>query len=163
MINIGSFLDRILGKTPKISKKEQEGDVPITLKDNEIISLTFSITQDGKLFIDGRWLNNTPEMAIILAEFVYMIFSGKIYNNFYSYLQAISNINEEYAGFAQNVFGIIQEKIETEKEVSEEPIIRPSQAFNFANGQQNKQNNNSQIIREEDDIVDGEYDDDVDD
>lgn len=153
MINIGAFLDKILGKKYK-KNEEKEPKEPIISKNNEIVSLTFSLTSDGKLFIDGQWANNTPEMAIILAEFICMLFDGKIYNNFYSYLQVISNINNEYAVFAQNVYQMIQEKNKIEKEINEEPLIRPSQAFNFVPKEQ-KQN---QTISE-DDIIDDEDDD----
>jgi len=120
------------------------------LINDEILSLTFSINTKNQLFIDGKWANNSIEMANIFAQFTHLLFSGALYENMFNYLIAIASINEKYFEFAQNASLFLQEKLEEEEKLTEEPIIRPSQVFNF-NKQRETQKNQNQILDNDDD------------
>lgn len=139
---IENLVKKIQGE--KEQKQQQQQSKILSPKSelefDELVSLTFSINQQGQLFIDGKWANNSIQMASVFAEFVFLLFNGSLYKNLFEYLAAISTINEKYFEFAQNVSLLLQEKIENDLELSEQPIIKPSQAFNLNTNNQKQQN-----------------------
>lgn len=136
--NLEKLVNKIQGKKEKIVPLKQEEN--IKLIEDEILSLTFSINSKSQLFIDGKWANNSIQMASLFAEFIFMLFNGSLYQNIFNYLATIATLNDKYFEFAQNTSLFLQEKIEKDLELTEQPIIRPSQAFNF----NNKNNPNTQ-------------------
>ena len=147
-MGLTNLINKITNPKPK---QKKDIDFKTEKKMDELISLCFSITKEGQLFIDGKWINNSIEVANAMASFIHLMFSGNLYPNIINYFNTISTINEEYFEFSKNTLSFIEELLESEDENDESPIIRPSQAFKFGEKQDSPVINNNDI-EDDDDI-----------
>ena len=123
------------------------------LDDNEIIKVSFSITKNGALFIDGKWINNSEQVSSIFGKFLNLLSKGELDDNINNYFGAIGNVSEELYLFAENAYNIFNEdkQFDLAEGHEEVPLIKPSQAFAF-----NRENTQNHVIKQGDDDMDDE-------
>jgi len=139
-------ISKISTKIKSIFDRKKKTDKN-TLDINEIIKISFSITKSGALFVDGRWINNSEEVSVLLGNFLRLLTSGELDDNVNNYFGAIGNVNEELYLFAEIAYNIFNKDkhLDLLEEDEEEPLIKPSQAFAF-----NRDNTQNHVIKQND-------------
>lgn len=129
---IKEMLYKLSGIRP-LQNKEIKQEKSTNIYDNAILSFNFILDKEGKLFIDGNWIEQSEYMEEIIAKFLFMLNKGEIRPYVFNYLVNIKNINKDikYQKFIDNIMIKWGKMIEKEDEESNLPIVQPSKAFIF--------------------------------
>lgn len=113
---------------PESVVEEQPSRSP--LNPNDDVSITFSANQDGDMYIEYRWKDDSQETAVIMITLLDSISTGKLALHSYNALEEIATPEPHHKDFITSVLSgwlfIAREAIAKPKT---EPVIFPSQVF----------------------------------
>jgi hypothetical protein len=126
-------LGGINSSNTKIIKKQEEEKYNQDLCDDAITSFKFIIDKEGRLFIEGSWIESSEEMAEIIAKFLFMLNNGDvrpfIFNYFVGIKEKLPDIRHK--NFIDIVLLKWGEMSLKKEDIEDEPIVQPSRAFVF--------------------------------
>lgn len=98
-----------------------------------ILSLNLILNREGQLYIDGRWVEQSPYMEEIIAQFLFMLNNGDIRPYLFNYLVGCKEVNKnvDYHKFIDGIMSKWAKLIQQKEDAENSPIVPPSKAFVF--------------------------------
>lgn len=98
-----------------------------------ILSLNLILNREGQLYIDGKWIEQSPYMEDIIAQFLFLLNNGDVRPYLFNYLVGCKEVNKdiEYHKFIDNIIIKWGKLIQQKEEIEDLPIVQPSRAFLF--------------------------------
>jgi hypothetical protein len=132
---IKNLLYRFAGIKP-LSEEEIKQSLSQSQKkdiyDDVIFSFNFLINKNGQLFIEGKWLEQSQQMAEFIAKFLFLLNKGQITPYINNYFQGIiKNSDLSQQKFIKEIISELNKLIKDDEKEEDLPIVRPSNAFVF--------------------------------
>lgn len=146
---IKNLLYKISGITP-LSQEEIKQSVQSETQDqkiynNAIFSVNFVVDNQGQLFIESKWIDESSFMEDVIANFMFMLNNGDLNNHIFNYFNGIKTLNNDvkYNKFVDHIIQKWSMLIQKKNDIDNSPIVRPSQALIFNQSRQTPQPQNN--------------------
>lgn len=122
-----------LRKDSEEYQNNEEMEQKKNIYEGAILSLNLILNREGQLYIDGRWIEQSPYMEDIIAQFLFLLNNGDVRPYLFNYLVGCKEINKDidYHKFIDGIMLKWAKLIQQKEEAEDSPIVPPSKAFMF--------------------------------
>lgn len=114
-------------------QNNEEMEQKKNIYEGAILSLNLILNREGQLYIDGKWIEQSPYMEDIIAQFLFLLNNGDVRPYLFNYLVGCKEVNKDidYHKFIDGIMLKWAKLIQQKEEAEDSPIVPPSKAFLF--------------------------------